>query len=159
MGIWGYVRRVNSKQLAEFLKSPEILVYEERGDDTDCTVEKTWNAIEFLLIRLEESGRLRPVDPITGGTAFGGNLTYGPARYFLPEDVEYTAGELKKISAKMLDEVFDPEDMEANHVYPGHWLDQDRDWLFKYVLQYFMAMAKYYREAAQAGDAMLLYFG
>lgn len=158
MGIWCYLHRIGVERLAEILRDPANLPYDELADANDFTVEKTWNAIEFLLVRLEERGDVPSIAPLTGGVEFGDNLAYGPARYLTADEVKLMATALSSISVESLGEVFDLEDLEANNVYPGIWKNGDRAWLLNYVCEHFLALVRCYSEAANAGDAMLLYF-
>jgi hypothetical protein len=91
---------------------------------------------------------------VLGGDALGEDLGYGPCRFLTPEQVRVTADALTDLSVPGFRGRYDPAALNAASVYPGHWEDPDnREW----VAGAFQKVSEYFREAAAAGEAMLLY--
>ena len=105
MGMWGYLHRVPSGRLSELLASPAEIEAELYPTDNaerfpKYTVEKTWNAIEFILDRLAESDRIPWIGPLTEGEKTGISFHYGECWYRIPADVKQIADTLGALSKK-----------------------------------------------------------
>src|SRR6266436_1436103 len=93
MSMTGELYRVSAGRLEELLAAPSRIKEELSPADNaldegkECSVEKTWNAIEFMLDRLAELGRIPWIGPLTEGTETGVSLHYGPVWYRTPQEV------------------------------------------------------------------------
>lgn len=157
MSMSGYFHRLSTFRLEELRSNPSEIEYGELADAKDSTVEKAWNAIEYLLDQLAARGSISAIAPVTGGKEIGTNLAFGPARYLTADEVGAIAKVLASISPEALREVFDPDAMHAANVYPPIWIANDRDWLFNYVWGRFQAMVDCFVAAGTVGEAMLVY--
>lgn len=166
MSMTGELYRVSARRFEELLRDPDAVQAELYPDDfpanverRGCSVEKAWHAIEFMLTRLTEAGRVPTVWPLVGGPEIGPSLSYGPAWYRTPEEVRQIADVLSRVSREDFRWAYAPELMAADDVYPNIWDRADeREANFDYVWQWFAGMVDFYREAAAAGDAVLLHF-
>lgn len=126
------------------------------GAGSVLSVEKMWQALHFLVV----GDPFRPGTGrdafVLGGQACGADLGYGPARMLSPADVTVVARELP--DAEVLRASFDPAKLAAADVYPGVW-DEDPEELWEELSAYYESLRTYYREAARAGDAMVLWIG
>ncbi len=116
-------------------------------------------AIEFILDRLAENETIPWIGPLTEGTETGCVLHYGPVWCRTSEEVAELANVLTKIDRHEFRQGFMPEVMCEYNVYPAIWDEEDKDALFDYVWEHCERMVRFYRAAADAGDAMLLHIG
>ena len=105
-----------------------------------------------------------PSDPPLGNVVLGGtelgdvDLGYGPARYLTPAEVREAAGALDAIFVDDLMSRFDYTAMlKAGAVYANTDAkeDEERD----YIRFHYPRLRCYFRDAADSGDAMLLWIG
>ena len=164
MSMMGQMYRVSPSRLKQLLADPAQIEAELYPDDYPANVEahgedveKTWNAIEFILDRLAENETIPWIGPLTEGTETGCVLHYGPVWCRTSEEVAELANVLINISRDDFREGFMPELMSEHNVYPDIWDEEDKDGLFDYVWQHYEHMVQFYRAAADAGDAMLLH--
>jgi hypothetical protein len=163
--MWGYLHRVPADRLSELLANPaeiERAVYP--SDDVERfpkhTVEKAWNAIEFILDRLAESGRIPCIGPLTEGEKTGVTFHYGDCWYRTPADVRRIAETLGNLSKEDFRNGYTPELMATHNVYPSIWdRGGEAERNFDYVWQWYQGLVKFYREAAAIGEGMLLHLG
>lgn len=126
-------------------------------------VDKAWQAIQFLLCGDAWEGQPPLGNAVLGGNDLGNvDLEYG-ARYLTPDDVRLTAQALEVLPVERLMERFD---YEALVQCGASWLPDDADMEERksreegerdYILFHYTALRRYFLEAAQAGDAMLLW--
>ena len=164
MSMTGQLYRIFPSRLRELLADPAQVEADLYPDEYPANVhahgadvEKTWDAINFILDRLANKGKIRWVSPLTGGNETGGALHYGPVWYRAPDEVAEIAEVLGSISRDDFHQEFVPELMSENNIYPGIWDDDDSDGLFEYVWQHYEPMVEFYRSAARGGDAVLLH--
>jgi hypothetical protein len=118
------------------------------------SIEKMWHALHFLLTDDPWHGAPPLGLAILGGTEFGEDLGYGPARFLTPEQVRAVSAALSALTHAELRQRFDPAKFDAAQIYPNVW-DEDPDDLFEELSGYFDALTAYYREASEKGHAML----
>ena len=99
MGMWGYLHRVPAERLSELLARPAEMEGELFADDDverfpQYTVEKSWNAIEFILDRLAESDVIPWIGPLTEGEKTGIFFHFGDCWYQTPAEVKLIADTL-----------------------------------------------------------------
>jgi len=96
------------------------------------SLEKAWHGIHFLICGETEAGTSFLSQAVLGGTEFGDDLGYGPARYFALAKVALTANELSRadLEAEMKAR-FDPARMSRAGIYPRLWTPGDLDWLME----------------------------
>lgn len=163
MGMWGYLHRVPADRLAELLANPaeiegELFPLDGEKHLLEETVEKAWNAIEFILDRLADSGRIPQIGPLTEGEATGATFDYGDCWYRTPEEVAQIAAVLDGLSKAEFRTGYLPELMAEYNVYPEIWDRADElESNFEYVWTWYVRMVEFYRAAAASGEGMLLH--
>lgn len=150
---------LSQSKFDELLKEPGIIsgwIEGEPGPDQHIDIDKAWQGIHYLL-----TGNPWSEEPplglvICGGTEFGDDVGYGPARYILPEEVKAVSEALAPLNEEILSKRYDPANMAALQLYPEIWGREDDDAL-GYLLSYFTQVKKLYSEAALAGNAVIHY--
>jgi hypothetical protein len=109
------------------------------------SIDKAWHGVHYLLCGEVEPGATLLSQAVLGGTEFGDDLGYGPARYFSVEQVAAIAPELSRpdLEAEMRAR-FDPARMLCLGIYPGGWDRGPGGWL----LEEFRRLRDFYVEAA-----------
>jgi hypothetical protein len=139
---------------------PELLklMFERRtapieGRGRVISLDKAWHGVHYLLCGLVDEGPTIESQAIAGGTEFGEDLGYGPARYHRPKRVAEIAAAFARdgLEAEMIAR-FDPARMKALSIYPGGWEQAgEREWL----LDAFHQLRGFYNESAAGGFAMV----
>lgn len=163
MSINGELRRLSHSRLLDILPDADAIEAEvlpwgshASNDGACCTVEKTWNAIEFTLDRLAESKHIPWVGPITEGEETPCVLHYGPVWYRDPNGTQEIATILNDVTRDLFDRGFNPRLMEDHRVYPDIW-QRERSELLDYVWRYFEDLKVLYNQAASNQQAILTY--
>jgi hypothetical protein len=141
----------------DHLDGDEIVSVLPRVRDSANTVrlEKSWHGLHYLLTgRAAESGEQLGF-LLEGGTEVGEDLGYGPARAFYPEEVQRLSAALTGISDDELWSRYDPEQMEAEDVYPGIW-DEEESELREEYLEYFGQLKSLVQRAGKTNKALLI---
>ncbi len=123
------------------------------GKGADISIDKAWHGVHYLLCGQSAAGSDLASQVIMGGTEVGGDLGYGPARYFKPDQVAAIARELSRpnLEAEM-DARFDPDQMMQLGIYPVQFDDpDDREWL----MDAFRQLRQFYVDASAGGLAVL----
>ncbi|KXU80135.1 YfbM family protein [Aeromonas enteropelogenes] len=161
MSMIGNYLKLSTEQLEEIVSDPakaEELVY---PDDANYPTEaldinKAWHLIHFLLNGETWGGEGALSNAVLGGHELPEtDAGYGPFRYLQASEVKQTSLALAEVSSSDLWSRFDAKKVTAAEIYPTPWAgdDGDRD----YILQNFEALKQYFAEAADSGNAMLLY--
>jgi hypothetical protein len=130
--------------------------YSDQDNFPALDLAKNFNAIHFIL-----DGSAYEITSIAGQAIFGGqeigeNLGYGPARFLTSEEVKVVATELAQISEADFRAKFDPVALKEEAIYPYSMgeITKDEGDILAY---YYNDLVNYYQDAAQRGNAMLLY--
>jgi hypothetical protein len=123
---------------------------------------KEWHGVHYLVCGTARRVATPLGMAILGGRAFGPNLGYGKTRFLDAGQVKQVAQALGKCRIANLRRRFDPAAMTRQEVYPpGAWGDLDDPDEARFALgvliDAFKAVRDYYRKAASAGNAMLLW--
>lgn len=177
MGMIGFYRRVTPGELRQLQSDPDSIqdfLYPPEEESAryqalmnnqplpgsrNFDVDKSWQAIHFLLC-----GSIDESEPPLGNAVLGGevlgdvDLGYGPPRYL-------TSGEVKDVSQALaaidIDEFmsrFDYETMiQEGALFSNTSATEDEE--REYVRSHYPPLQSYFREAADAGDAMILWIG
>ncbi len=116
------------------------------------SLEKAWHGVHYLLCGETDAGRTILSQAVLGGTEFGDDLGYGPARYFAQAKVSLTARELTQ--AELETEMrarFDPVLMSRAGIYPRLWTPTDAAWL----MEEFWRLKNFYVEAGAGQFALV----
>ncbi len=126
-------------------------------------INNEWQAIHFLLTGEATFPEKCQTPPPLGNIVMGGSLIsdvdvgYGPPRFLTPAEVHDAAQALQEIDAAELGRRFDVEAYNAAGGYPRMsptgWSQKDVEPL----LETYSALVAFYQEAAQVGDALLLW--
>lgn len=165
MGMHGYLHQVSPTRLGELTADPGLVMEELYPDDrepgAECTIEKTWNAIQFMLQLLSQLGHFPENNPyLKDGKKIGEPLSFGPAEYRTPDEVAAIADALAAVDDDLLREAYLPELMQKYNVYPTVWDRRDEtESNFEWICEHFHSLVDYYQDAAARGNAMLEYLG
>ena len=139
---------------------PELLklMFERRAAPVEgrgrvLSLDKAWHGVHYLLCGLVDEGPTIESQAIAGGTEFGEDLGYGPARYHRPARVAEIAAALNRegLEAEMIAR-FDPARMMQLSIYPNGWETAgEREWL----LDAFHQLRDFYRESAAGSFAVV----
>ena len=168
----GNFRRLPNCDLERLLAEPELVTgylyneddYQDEegfGPFADLDVDKAWHGIHFLL-----TGSAWGNDPpecfiVAGGREIGDvEVGYGPVRGFASTEVKQIAEILVAADEAKLRSRFDPHVMTRDEVYPAHlWKapPQEHD-VLGYLINYYKKLREFIMNAAQADEALLVYF-
>lgn len=165
MSMIGNYRRITPAELTMLRQNPEDIatfLFDDPGaqvaPERVLDIDKTWHAIHFLLTGDPWMGAAPLRNVVLGGTPLGDeDLGSGPARFLLPEEVHDTAAALAAIPFSSLQERFDLDQLAAESIYPSIWDTADRDEELQYLKPNYEALVQFFVQAAQSGDAILLY--
>ena len=162
MSMIGNYRRVSESELSTICAKADSIsdfLYSEvnkRSESAHLDIDKSWHAIHFLLNDSQWEGTYPLVCVVMGGECIGEeDVGYGPARYLTSQQVKEVANAMDQITERQLLDKFDAELMNREEIYPQGWCDsqEERD----YIGQYYSSLGKFFRSAADAGDAMIVY--
>ena len=128
----------------------------ESESEADLDIDKTWQAIHFLLTGDAWKGSHPLSNAVLGGVELGDeDVGYGPARYLSASEVAEIAAHLSGISKEALISRFDLNKFRKNGIYPDGWVGSDEE--KNYITGYYHKLVSFFQEAAKSGNAMLLY--
>ncbi len=163
MSMSGEYLRVTPDELARLRASTTSIVdylypedEHEHPTERRLDVGKSWHAIHYLLNGVPWEGEPPRLNAVLGGEPIGDDdLGYGPVRFLTAEEVRDVADALEDAPVFVLLENFDHEALTNAEIYPHAW--RGEDWERDYVSTHYSELAAFFRAAARAGDAMLLY--
>jgi hypothetical protein len=162
MSMIGYYRRLTSEELSQLIAGSSVseFLYPDSDKEPDTSreldIDKTWHAIHFLLNDSAWEGEDPLAWVVLGGELLGTeDVGYGPARYLLPEQVKSVAAALDEIPEWELRAKFDAERMNEEEIYPQSWAGESAD--MDYIGEHYQYLVRFFREAANANDALLMY--
>lgn len=118
-------------------------------------LDKAWHGLHYLLNGDAGSGNGPLSQAIFGGTAFGPEIGYGPARFVTPAQVHAIAAAMAGVTVELLTARFHPADMKAKEIYPEVIWVRDGDQALEYVLEQFEPFRAFYAAAAARGEAVI----
>jgi hypothetical protein len=145
-------------------KQADILAALQKAQDdpTRVGLGKDWQALHFLLTGdPSESPEHLPGDPLHN-VVMGGHETdieagYGPVRCLEPQEVKVISRELKKVAVEELRSRFSAKAFNEGEIYPnprpGGWNRRE----IESVFQVFPKLARFFEDAATAGEVVLIY--
>lgn len=162
MSMIGNYRRVTESELSAVCAEPGSIsdfLYSEDNENNATRrldIDKSWQAIHFLLNDSPWDGSYPLVCVVMGGESIGEqDVGYGPARYLTSQQVKDVTNALEQIPAWELLEKFDADRMNQEEIYPHGWrsCQEERD----YISQHYSSLVQFFKSAADAGDAMIAY--
>jgi hypothetical protein len=137
-----------------FLRNPGATPPPPEGRGATLSIDKAWHGVHYLLCGEVDEVTTLESQAVAGGTEFGEDLGYGPARYHRPSRVGEIAAALTRegLESEMRAR-FDPARMESLGIYPGGWQQSgELDWL----VESFHRLREFYRAAADRKRAIVL---
>ena len=167
---WEHVRNLFSKENAlsahdledaylEFAYSDELM-----SSERYFSLEKDWHALHVLLTGdVSNLAKIKPFPAPLGNAVMGGtetpiDATYGKVRFLTTSEVHEVADALSSIAVDELASRFDPIEFTKAEVYPnprpGGWQSEN----LGPILFRHSQLVKFFNEAKQAGNVVLLSF-
>lgn len=167
MSMIAIFRRLPHVDAARLVREPELLADyidaeqppEGFGESAEFDADKAWHAIHFLLTGTAWGGQPPLGFILRGGTQLGeDDIGRGPARAFSAPEVRSIADALEALPSVELAGRFDARALAAADIYPEIWhgapgVDDPR----AFVLEYYDALRSFVIDAAQRGEALLVY--
>lgn len=126
----------------------------DNADFTSMDVDKAWHAIHFLLNGDAWEGDGPLYDAVMGGEELDDTDNgYGPARILTPDEVKEVNKALERIPPAELERRFNASAMKKSEIYPEIWDDDDG---LEYVIVHYEQLREFYKNAAEAGNGMVL---
>ena len=156
------LRRVSSAELEEIIKTEKFFLNLEddwRSKTDSCIdIDKSWDAIHNLLkggsSSIEASFLAHmaihghtPIDSMDGG--------WGPATYLEPDQVVEVNEFLTNVTVDEIRKHYNPESLDSANIYPNIWWREKEEDL-EYILHFFIQVKKLYKDAAKAGECILM---
>jgi hypothetical protein len=127
----------------------------EPPKDAILEMDKAWHGIHYLLTGDPWSTRGTLGQAILGGSEFGSDIGYGPARYLNPHQVSEIATALKNLPIDQFKKRYDPRAMMKAEIYPTIWEREDQEGL-KWLADGFVQLVEFYNRAAAQGKGVIL---
>jgi hypothetical protein len=162
MSMIGHFLAVSEEQLDSLIQHPDDIIdtlFPDGGEslpERHLDIDKAWHGIHFLLTGSAWDGEAPWSWAVLGGTPFGPDLGYGPARYLRADQVQDVAHALSGLAREELANRFSPEAMDRAEIYPQIY-DRDGTHVLEYLLRNYDEVVKHYQGAAAKNYAMLLY--
>lgn len=162
MSMIAYLLRATPAELEEYMNDSTLLetqiADEELDEDKLVDIDKAWDGIIYLLTGEGYATSQHPLRNVI----FSGQLVhdeqemgYGPAHYNTPEQVAELSALLDKLDAAELRTRYNPADMEEKDIYPSVWEDDEE--IVTYLLDNFESVRAIYADAAQNGEAVIVF--
>lgn len=162
MSMIGFLLRATPAELEEYMNDSTLLetkmADEELDEDKLVDIDKAWDGIIYLLTGEGYATSQHPLRNVIFSAQLvhdEQDLGYGPAHYNTPEQVAELSALLDKLDAAELRTRYNPADMEEKDIYPSVWED-DED-IVTYLLNNFESVRALYAEAAQNGEAVIVF--
>mgnify|MGYP001236529141 CR=1 FL=1 len=134
----------------------EELIFDPDAEPRTLDIDKSWEAIPFVLKRASGRSEGGFADLILGAQEVGADLGMGPACYLTQAQVRHVAHELLAFSDERFAAAFSPPELDAAKVYPRIWVRDGQDGL-DYLLAHFRHLRAFFADAAAGDQAMLVY--
>lgn len=131
------------------------LVDAPAGAGPELRLGKLWHGLHWLIARTAWKVGAPPSNAILGGLELGdADLGYGPARLLSVDEVVAIADALDALDEATLSARFDGAAMRRAQLYPDIWGEPGID---EELLAAFGALRRFYRAAADAGRALMIW--
>ncbi len=158
MSMVAIYQKVTSEKLKGLIDNPETLsdfLFSEESYEEGFDIDKTWQAIHFLLNHHPWEGDLPLFNVVFGGKVISDeDFGYGPARYLTIEEVNAVNVALNNITPEELWSRFDVDAFRTNDIYPGFEGTKDDK---ECICSYYKRLQNYFQQAANEKLAMILY--
>lgn len=154
----GNMLAVPQAELDALYQDPEAVpnyLYRTRADEA-ADIDKAWHAIHFMLTGQLYGGDGPLAQAVLGGVPIGDDdVGYGPARGLSAADVQEVATALELLSKSDLRAKFNTEALSEAEIYPEIWDEGDE--ALDYVLDNFLELQRFYKDAAAKDMAAILF--
>ena len=163
MSMLGQMRSTSATLYARLRREPSLVesVIDGTADAGDLgpalDLDKAWHGVHFLIAGEPWQTRAseHATQCILGGEECGDDLGYGPARLLGPAAVAAIAAALPEVET--LRPRFDPHAFAAADIYPTMWERDDPGETWRWLADTYEQMRAFYRDAAAAGRAVVLW--
>ncbi len=161
MGMAAYFAAVNEKTLSNLCARPDEIpsfLYPESGENSkqDCfDSDESWHSFHFAL-----TGEINPeasvlAKAVLGGREIGQDMGYGPARYFMPEEVRVIAAALSAMNEAELSSSDAPFATQAAELDDVEISTHDANDTSENVREDLLALRAFYQTTAARGDGII----
>lgn len=120
-------------------------------------VDKAWHAVHAVLTGRADEDDTVLGRAVLGGTEFGEDEGYGPARLLAADEVAAVSAALDELGPVGFEDRVDVEALARLSVYPSVWDDgEEASELRAWLLESFVVLAGAFRAAASEGRAMVI---
>lgn len=162
MGMAACFIAIDERAVRKFLANPDSLEdflsaqFESEEPANIVDVDKSWHCIHFMLTGRANGGEEPLAWAVLGGEETGDDAGYGPARILAPDQVKSVSRALASIDKSKFSSRYDPAAMEAADIYLSDMCVRDGDEALEYIVENYLALADFYRDAAERGDGAVL---
>jgi hypothetical protein len=163
MGMVGCFTAIDTETLQKLQADPSLIgdyLYPDDGDgeaENTVDVDKAWHGIHFMLTGRQYGGEEPLALAVLGGEDIGEDMGYGPARWLTAEQVQAVAQALEELSMEQFKARFAPAAMTAANIYPEVIWERDGSDALDYVVENYRLLLGFYQDAAERGDAAILW--
>ena len=93
---------------------------------------------------------------VLGGEETGDDAGYGPARILRPDQVKSVSSALASIDKSEFSSRYDPAAMKAADIYLSDMCVRDGEEALEYIVENYLGLTDFYRDAAERGDGAVL---
>lgn len=165
MGMIGCLARIEQNDLEQMLKDSSLLETKldelmENESPEQIDLDKSWEAIFYLLTGYGIADIDKAQAPLSWAIFSGQvvdeeqDLGYGPGNYVTAEQVKQVDAALQSISEEEMRRRFDGKKMNSEGIYPEVWDDPAA---LDYLIDNFLSLKKFYKEAANQSQAVITY--
>ena len=162
MGMTACFIAINSDTVDHFFANADSLEkflgdhFESEEPTNIVDVGKSWHCIHFMLTGDATGGEGPLAWAVLGGEETGEDAGYGPARILRPGQVKEVSSALSSIDRADFSSRYNPAAMKAADVYLSDMCVRDGDEALDYIVENYLALADFYRDAAERGDGAVL---
>ncbi|RYU93833.1 YfbM family protein [Emticicia agri] len=157
MSMIGILLRVTAIELEAFRTDSSLLIEKLNNEEEPnlIDIDKAWAGIIFLI---DKQTIYDGPDSILFGRRVidrKQDLGYGPAYYFIPDQVKESNERILRISEEELRNNYDAKAMMEAEVYPEIWEDEEAG--FNYLLSFFKKVQSFYAKASSNNEAIITF--
>jgi len=127
----------------------------DSSDDVVLEMDKEWHGIHYLLTGEPWSARGALGQVVLGGTEFGSDIGYGPARYLNPRQISEIATALRRLPIEQFKSRYDPKVMMKAEIYPTIWEREGEEGL-RWLVTGLERLNEFYSRTANQGKGVIL---
>jgi hypothetical protein len=143
----------NPSNISDFLYPEDANI---PSDQEELDIDKSWQAIHFLINGDPWTGSPPQFNVVLGGTEIGDvDVGYGPARYLDSDEVKRTSIFLTSVTSESLLKAFNLDTFRKQDIYPSGWEGSQQE--KEYIIEYFGILKGFFTRAEAAGNAVIIY--